>query len=149
MATVSHEAYLTEKSEIADVSRLHSEGDRMICRGQIQSTKIWIGGSDLLKEGTFLVPRRVQLFTKTMRSFRKSLHGYCPAGFKALGNNCYVILKVMGSYAEAQTHGSNPNDPDLTPPGKDIPGPWEPGVADLLQLGSGESRQFRRESTLS
>ncbi|XP_052254283.1 perlucin-like isoform X2 [Dreissena polymorpha] len=32
------------------------------------------------------------------------MHGYCPAGFEALGDHCYTILKVMGSYAEGKTY---------------------------------------------
>ncbi|KAH3704026.1 hypothetical protein DPMN_079081 [Dreissena polymorpha] len=32
------------------------------------------------------------------------VHGYCPAGFEALGDSCYVISKVMGSYAEGKTY---------------------------------------------
>ncbi|KAH3700346.1 perlucin-like [Dreissena polymorpha] len=40
----------------------------------------------------------------TISALAVAVHGYCPAGFEALGDHCYVILKVMGSYAEGKTY---------------------------------------------
>ncbi|KAH3852691.1 hypothetical protein DPMN_095204 [Dreissena polymorpha] len=45
MATVSHEAYHTEESEIADVSRLHVYGGGRAVTDVVGRLRMWPGGN--------------------------------------------------------------------------------------------------------
>ncbi|XP_052252963.1 perlucin-like isoform X3 [Dreissena polymorpha] len=44
------------------------------------------------------------LFSAMLLALSVAVQGVCPAGFESLEQSCYVILKVVGTYDEAQTY---------------------------------------------